>query len=106
MISLKFCLPGRHIKQMSDVVYQKTRGHPLFCIEFLKSTIERNFVTFSVKSRRWIWDDVAIDMQQMSEGVVELLTKKLKQLPEVVIEALKVRLFMQRLDVGNSFAYE
>lgn len=97
MLSVKFCLPSRHTKQIAELVFSKTRGNPLFCIEFLKSIIERNFITYSVKSRRWVWDDVAIDTQQISEGVVFLLSKKLKQLPEDVIEALKVRCLMHRL---------
>merc|ERR1712194_803432 len=90
MISFKFCLPIRHTRELAELVYLKTRGHPFFAKEFLKSIVLRKFVMFSVKARRWVWDDVAIDMQQISEGVVELLMEKLEQLPEDVIETLKV----------------
>ena len=43
-----------------------------------------------MKSRRWVWDDDSIDIQMISEGVVELLTRKLQQLSQDVIETLKV----------------
>lgn len=90
MISFNFCLPSRHTRELAELVYLKTRGHPLFTNEFLKSIVQKKIVLFSVKARRWVWDDVALDMQQISEGVVELLMEKLKQLPKDVVEALKV----------------
>mmetsp|Transcript_26788 Transcript_26788/g.64273 ORF Transcript_26788/g.64273 Transcript_26788/m.64273 type:complete len:1395 (+) Transcript_26788:24-4208(+) len=90
LLSFKFCVPKRYTRDLAHLVYQKTRGNPIFVIEFIRSIIQRNLVTFSVKSRRWTWDDTTIDLQMISEGVVEFLTKKLKQLPSDVIEALKV----------------
>jgi predicted ATPase len=104
MISFKFCLPIRHTRELAELVYLKTRGHPFFAKEFLKSIVLRKFVMFSVKARRWVWDDVAIDMQQISEGVVELLMEKLKQLPEDVIGTLKVRQLMFRSHVVLIFS--
>ena len=53
--------------------------------------MQRNLVTFSVKDRRFVWDENSIELQMIPEGVVELLTKMLKQLPDDVIQALKVR---------------
>ena len=64
-------------------------------IEFLKSIVQRSFVAYSVKERRWVYDDVAVEMVQISEGVVDFLTKRLKQLPRNVIEALEVCSLMQ-----------
>ena len=90
MISFKFCLPMRHIRELAQLVHHKTRGNPMYIVEFLRSIIQRNLLSFSVKSRRWTWDDTSIDMQMMPGGVVELLTRKLMQLPRDVIETLKV----------------
>ena len=58
-------------------------------IEFLKSIIQKDIMTFSVKERRWIWNNT-IMLEQMPEGVAELLTKKLKDLPSETISALQV----------------
>lgn len=90
MLTFKFCLPKRYIRDLAQLVYQKTRGNPIFVTEFLRSIIQKKLMAFSVKSHRWTWDDTAIDLQMISGGVVGLLTKKLKQLPSDVIEALKV----------------
>ncbi|KAL7535348.1 hypothetical protein ACHAXR_006436, partial [Thalassiosira sp. AJA248-18] len=90
MLSFKFCLLMRHTQELAQLVYLKTRGHPLFFVAFLRSMIRGNIISFSVKARRWTWDDTAIDLQMISEGVAEFLTKKLKRLPNDVIETLKV----------------
>lgn len=101
MLSYKFCLPTRHTRELAQIVHQKTRGNPLYLIEFLRSLLKNKLIAFSVKSRRWTWDDTPIDMQTMSEGVVELLTRKLKQLPHNVTEALKVVSCFGQLNVST-----
>ncbi|KAL7550515.1 hypothetical protein ACHAWF_013734 [Thalassiosira exigua] len=73
-----------------QLVYQKTRGNPLYIVEFLRSIIQSNALSFSVKERKWIYEELCIDMQLISEGVVELLAIKLKKLPTDVLTALKV----------------
>ena len=90
MLSFKFCLPVRYTRELAQLVYHKTRGHPLFVIAFMQSIIQRKLITFSVKARRWTWDDIAIELQIMSENVAEFLTEKFQQLPSDVIEMLKV----------------
>ena len=86
MLSFRLCLPLRYVRELSRLVSQKTRGHPLFVNAFLGSMIE----TFSVRARRWIWEDLTIDLQVITEDVAIFLTKKLKQLPNDVRETLKV----------------
>jgi len=90
MLSFKFCLPSHHTRKLAQLVYQKTRGHPLFVTAFLRSMIKGHIITFSVKARQWMWDDTTIELQMISEDVAEFMTKRLKQHPGVVIEALKV----------------
>lgn len=90
LLSFKFCLPKRYTRGLNEVVYQKTRGSPLFVLEFIRSLIQRNLMTYSVKSRKWTWDDTTIDLQPLPATVADFLVKKLKQLPSNVIEALKV----------------
>ncbi|KAL7531012.1 hypothetical protein ACHAXR_007019, partial [Thalassiosira sp. AJA248-18] len=101
MLSFKFCLPMRHTRELAQLVYLKTRGHPLFCVAFLRSMIRGDLISFSVKARRWIWDDTAIDLQMISEGVADFLTKKLKQLPNDVVETLKVASCFGQVNVST-----
>jgi len=90
MLSFKLCLPMRHTRELAQLVYQKTRGHPLFVVAFLQSIIQGNLLTYSVKDHRWVWDDTSIDLQMITESVAEFLTEKLKQLPSDVIKTLNV----------------
>ena len=78
MLSFKLCLPPRYTRPLAEIVHRKTRGVAIYVIEFLCSIVRQNMVTFSVKDKRWTWNDVGIDMQVMSEGVVGLLTEKVR----------------------------
>ena len=99
MLSYKFCLPLRQTRLLAQTVYQKTRGHPLYTAEFLRSIINNGMMAFSIKDRRWVWDETLIDLQMISEGVAELLTIKLQQLHPDVITALKVVSCIGMIDV-------
>ena len=101
MLSYKFCLPMRYTRGLGQIVHQKSRGNPLYVIEFLRSIIHNSMMSYSVKDRRWIWDEITIDLQMISEGVVELLTRKLRQLPHNVIETLKVVSCIGQINVST-----
>jgi predicted ATPase len=101
MLSSKFCLPMRYTRGLSQIVHQKSRGHPLHIIEFLRFIISNKMMSYSVKDRRWIWDEITIDLQMISEGVVELLTRKLRQLPHNLIETLKVVACIGQINVAT-----
>jgi len=101
MLSAKLCLPMRYTRMLAQLVHQKTRGNPLYCVEFLKAIIKENVLSWSVKSRQFTWDDTCIDMHTMSEGVVELLTRKLRQLPHDVIASLKIASCLGQINLST-----
>lgn len=110
MLSSKLCLPMRYTRHLAKLVHKKTRGNPYHIEEFLVSVISNNMLRFAVKERRWIWDDEVIDLQMISEGVAELLARKLHQLPKDILQTLKIcsclgsqvnRSTIRRLDSGN-----
>jgi hypothetical protein len=101
MLSCKLCLPMRYTQGLAQIVHQKSRGHPLYIVEFLRFIIHNNMMSYSVKDRQWIWDEITIDLQMISEGVVELLTRKLRQLPHNVIETLKVVSCIGQINVAT-----
>ncbi len=110
MLSSKLCLPMRYTRHLAKLVHKKTRGNPYHIEEFLVSVISNNMLRFSVKERRWTWDDEVIDLQMISEGVAELLARKLRQLPKDILQTLKIcsclgsqvnRSTIRRLDSGN-----
>ena len=101
MLSDMFCLPPRYTRGLARIVIQKTRGCPMYMAEFLKFIIQNNMMTYSVKDRRWIWDEITIDLQMISEGVVELLTNRLRHLSHDVIETLKVLSCIGQINVAT-----
>lgn len=68
MLSFKLCLPMRHTRLLSEIIFRKTQGMAIFVVEFLRSIVDQ-CLTFSVKDRRWVWDETTIDMKVMPEGV-------------------------------------
>ena len=90
MLSFKLGLPMRSTRQLSEAIFQKTRGHPLFVIEFLRSIISREMLLFSVKACQWTWDGMVLDLLDMSEDVAEFLAQGLGRLDKEIIDAMKV----------------
>jgi len=90
MLSYKLGLPMRYTRDLSEQVFQKTRGHPLFVQTFLRSIISKGVLSFSVRSRRWTWDDLVIELHTISEDVAEFLAHGLRRLDKNIVYALQV----------------
>ncbi|KAL7531483.1 hypothetical protein ACHAXR_004068, partial [Thalassiosira sp. AJA248-18] len=90
LISAKLGLPIRYTSELARLVHHKTRGNPLFVRQFLKAIMHNNMLEFSVRSRRWKWDCVTVDLQMISDGVAELLTSTFNLLPVPLMKTLKV----------------
>eukprot|EP00581_Thalassiosira_minuscula_P014649 CAMPEP_0183717158 /NCGR_PEP_ID=MMETSP0737-20130205/10846_1 /TAXON_ID=385413 /ORGANISM="Thalassiosira miniscula, Strain CCMP1093" /LENGTH=1487 /DNA_ID=CAMNT_0025946545 /DNA_START=29 /DNA_END=4489 /DNA_ORIENTATION=+ len=90
LLAAALCLPKRHTQQLAVLVHSKTRGNPFFVVQFLRSTIKNDMVSFSVASRRWTWECDILDMQMISDGVAELLTTTFSQLPSSMMKALEI----------------
>ena len=91
LLSTKLCLPPRYTKRLASTVKSKTRGNPFFCTQFARSIIDQyQLLEFSVRARRWIWDDDAVEKLTISEGVADLLTTTFSQLPSELMQTVKV----------------
>jgi len=90
MISFKLGQPIRTTKQLSELIFQKTRGLPIFVAAFLRSIVSRDILYFSVKSRKWEWDDEVLDFLTISEDVAEFLAHNLNCLGKELVDAMKV----------------
>ena len=60
-----------------------------YALEFLKSLVDRRLLNYSLRERRWIWDEVNICSETVADNVIYLLTDKMASLPENVQFALK-----------------
>ncbi|WP_353572045.1 AAA family ATPase, partial [Candidatus Albibeggiatoa sp. nov. BB20] len=83
---------------LAALVMQKTQGNPFFMNEFLKSLYSENFLDFDWQHFEWRWDTQKIAECEITENVVAILTKKLKQLPNELQEILQ-----RAACIGNQF---
>ncbi|KAL7550687.1 hypothetical protein ACHAWF_016931, partial [Thalassiosira exigua] len=80
----------RLCRTLSDIVYEKTEGNPLFALEFMRSLVESRLLKYSLRDRRWIWEEGRISQEDITDNVLYLLTTKIESLPENVQSALKL----------------
>ena len=90
LISAKLCLPLRYTHELAEIVHSKTRGNPFHINQFMRCIIQNKMLQFSVKSRRWEWDNDVVDMQMISDGVAGLLTSTFNQLPSALLQAINI----------------
>ncbi|MCV6638978.1 AAA family ATPase [Candidatus Albibeggiatoa sp. nov. NOAA] len=83
---------------LAALVMQKTQGNPFFMNEFLKSLYSENLLDFDWQYFEWRWDTDKIAECEITENVVAILTKKLKQLPSELQEILQ-----RAACIGNQF---
>jgi len=77
-------------KPLSDIVFAKTEGNPFFALEFLRSLFTSRLLEYSLRERRWIWDESQIRSEQITDNVLYLLSVKMNLLPKSFRAALKV----------------
>jgi predicted ATPase len=90
MISNALGILPRLSKPLARQVYRKTNGNPYFVQEFLRSLVDLEKVQFSLRDRRWIWDDTEVSKENITENVLHLLSIKINGLCQGVQTALKV----------------
>eukprot|EP00584_Thalassiosira_punctigera_P010333 CAMPEP_0172526094 /NCGR_PEP_ID=MMETSP1067-20121228/1094_1 /TAXON_ID=265564 ORGANISM="Thalassiosira punctigera, Strain Tpunct2005C2" /NCGR_SAMPLE_ID=MMETSP1067 /ASSEMBLY_ACC=CAM_ASM_000444 /LENGTH=1314 /DNA_ID=CAMNT_0013309531 /DNA_START=85 /DNA_END=4029 /DNA_ORIENTATION=- len=90
MISDAMCMFPRICENLSDIVFQKTKGNPFFVLEFLRSLVDGALLEYSAKKRRWIWDEDRISAMDVMGNVLALLSSKMSGLSESTQQFLKV----------------
>ncbi|MEH1868935.1 MAG: AAA family ATPase [Nostoc sp.] len=78
------------IAPLAKLVWRKTNGNPYFTNEFLKILYAENLIVFNLEQRCWQWDIAQIKAKNITDNVVELTIKKLKQLPEPTQRVLRL----------------
>ena len=83
-------LSPRIARPLSDVLYQKTRGNPLFLRQLIVSLTAHGYIYVDLSQPRWAWDLKKIADQEISESVLALLMMEMKRLPTDLQLGLKV----------------
>ncbi|MGE0173590.1 MAG: diguanylate cyclase [Oligoflexales bacterium] len=79
----------QEVRSLAQLLLEKTAGNPFFVEEFLKSLHQQNLLTFDVKTGKWEWSISKITSQQMTDNVIDLLSHKIKNLPENTQDLLR-----------------
>ncbi|KAL7550489.1 hypothetical protein ACHAWF_013710 [Thalassiosira exigua] len=90
MISGLLCLSPRLTRPLSNIIYQKTQGNPLFVSQLLISLDNEGLLRLSLRRRRWEWDEEKISARQLPNDVVEFLVGTICKQPADVQSALRV----------------
>ena len=77
-------------RELGGLIHKKTRGNCFFVIEFIRSILKNNMLSFSAESYRWIWDCDVLDMQMISDEVAEFLATAFRQFPLALMQTLKI----------------
>ena len=84
MISEALCYSQRLTRSLAGIVYQKTEGNPFFVKEFLNDLTVENLLVYRFSERTWEWDwewdEELIESRTISDGVAEILTRKMLRL--------------------------
>ena len=72
------------------IVLSYSRGNPFFALEFIRSLIDSRLVKYSLREKRWIWDEARARSDNITDNVLYLLSTKMATLPENIQLVLKV----------------
>ena len=86
------------IQTLAELVFSKTEGNPFFMNEFLKSLNSEGLLKFDDHNLTWTWEIKQIEERGFTDNVVELMTEKIKKLPEETETLLRLAAC-----IGNHF---
>ncbi|MBW4565369.1 MAG: AAA family ATPase [Mojavia pulchra JT2-VF2] len=78
------------VRSLAELVLHKTGGNPFFASEFLRMLYSENLLTFDYENLNWQWNIAQIQSQDITDNVVELMLRKLKKLPELTQQILRL----------------
>eukprot|EP00985_Skeletonema_marinoi_P021582 scaffold13325_cov112-Skeletonema_marinoi.AAC.1 len=90
LISDALCAFPRTTRRLSTIIHEKTQGNPFFCLEFLRSLVDRGLLRHSLRQGSWEWDAEKIGLENTTDNVLYLLSSKMNGLTNEVQTVLKV----------------
>ena len=88
LVSESIRIIPRLTKALSDIVFLRTNGNPLFVRQLLQSLVTEHRLVYSVSSRRWTWDLESIQSRSIDDNIIDLLMRKINNLSSEVRLAL------------------
>ncbi len=89
-ISETLFAPQEQIHGLAELVLQKTGGNPFFTAMFLNSLYNEKYLTFNFENQLWEWNLSQIQQIDITDNVVDLLTKKVRRFSNETLKLLKI----------------
>ncbi len=90
--------PASQAQELAQLVFDKTEGNPFFLRQSLEHLAEQGALAFDYGSGTWQWDTAQIHEMAITDNVVELMTKRIRELPAATRNPLKLAAC-----IGNRF---
>jgi predicted ATPase len=90
LVSTLLHLSPRSVKGLSDIIYHKTKGNPLFVSRLLLSMNRDGLLSLSLSRRRWVWDESLIKSIELPTDVATFFSRVISRLSPEVQSALQV----------------
>ncbi len=90
LVSDTLRVSGESASELTSLIYKKTQGNPFFAIQFLQILHQENLIRFSSVTGAWTWDLNVLEALQYADNVVDLLIGRLRKLPSLASELMKV----------------
>jgi len=82
--------PLNEMNEFADLCYQKTEGNPFFLNQLLNTLYEAKIIDLNYELGRWEWDTNQLAQYHVATNVVDLMVKKITDLPEKTQHILKL----------------
>jgi serine phosphatase RsbU (regulator of sigma subunit) len=76
----------KNTKEIADLIFQKSRGNPLFAIEMLKQLVEEKIIT--QVNNKWRIDPEILQRVELSSSIIDVLLRRISQLNEKEMNVL------------------
>lgn len=80
----------KSVRELSQLVLQKTQGNPGEIHQFLKKVYAKNKILFDNSSLSWQWDIKKLEEIEVSDNVVSSTLDRIERLPRTTQEVLKL----------------
>lgn len=78
-----------HAAPLGHLVHERTAGNPFFVLELIRDLHDGGVIRFDSPTRSWSWDEAALRGVAITGNVVDLLTRKLGELPAEALDTIQ-----------------
>jgi len=89
------------VSELAEMIYSKTSGNIFFAIQLLESLFSQGLISFNKSDNKWTWEISKIRDQNITNNVVDLITKNLFNLPDKCLKLLQ-----SASGKGNTFSLD